>query len=150
MTEAHTERPCAFSYSIGGGSMEFPRELIYTESDEWVKVEADNASLGITDFAQDQLSDVVYFEVVVGVGDEISKGDAVGIVESVKAAADIYSPISGEVTEINNELPDTPELVNSDPYGAAWMVRIQMNDPSELEQMMDATAYQKNAEERSG
>lgn len=129
--------------------MEFPNELIYTESDEWVMVEGDKASLGITDFAQDQLSDVVYFEVVVSVGDKISKGDSVAIVESVKAAADIYSPISGEVAEINNELPDTPDLVNSDPYGAAWMVRIQMSDASELEQMMDATAYQKNAEERS-
>jgi glycine cleavage system H protein len=129
--------------------MEFPNELKYTESDEWVRVEADSATLGVTDFAQDQLSDVVYFEVVVKVGDKLSKGDAVGILESVKAAVDIYSPVSGEVTEINDELPNNPELVNSDPYGEAWMVRIQMSDPAELEQMMDKAAYQQNTEERS-
>lgn len=130
--------------------MKFPNELKYTESDEWVRVEADSATLGVTDFAQDQLSDVVYFEVVVQVGDKLSKGDAVGILESVKAAADLYSPVSGEVTEINDALPDNPELVNSDPYGRAWMLRIQMSDPAELEQMMDAAAYQQNTEERSG
>ena len=130
--------------------MEFPNELKYTESDEWVKVEADVATLGVTDFAQDQLSDVVYFEVVVGVGDKLSKGDAVGIIESVKAAADLYSPVSGEVTEINEALPDNPESVNSDPYGEAWMLKIRMSDPAELEQMMDAAAYQQNTEERSG
>ncbi|MCZ6529211.1 MAG: glycine cleavage system protein GcvH [Chloroflexi bacterium] len=130
--------------------MKFPNELKYTESDEWVRVEADSATLGVTDFAQDQLSDVVYFEVVVQVGDKLSKGDAVGILESVKAAADLYSPVSGEVTEINDALPDNPELVNSDPYGMAWMLRIQMSDPAELEQMMDAGAYQQNTEERSG
>ncbi|GMR10673.1 MAG: glycine cleavage system protein GcvH [Anaerolineae bacterium] len=130
--------------------MEFPNELKYSESDEWVRVEADRATLGVTDFAQDQLSDVVYFELVVEVGDKLSKGDAVGILESVKAAADINSPVSGEVTEINAALPDNPELVNSDPYGEAWMVRIQMSDPAELEQMMDTAAYQQNTEERSG
>ena len=130
--------------------MEFPTELKYTESDEWVRMEADIATLGVTDFAQDQLSDVVYFEVVVGVGDKLSKGDAVGILESVKAAADLYSPVSGAVTEINDTLPDNPELINSDPYGEAWMLRIQMSDAAELEEMMDAAAYQQNTEERSG
>ena len=129
--------------------MEFPNELKYTGSDEWIKAEGDTATLGVTDFAQDQLSDVVYFEIVVGVGDTISKGDAVGILESVKAAADINTPVSGEVTEINDALPDNPEVVNSDPYGEAWMVRILMSDPTELEQMMDPAAYQENTEERS-
>ena len=129
--------------------MEFPDELKYTGSDEWIKAEGDTATLGVTDFAQDQLSDVVYFEIVVGVGDTISKGDAVGILESVKAAADINSPVSGEVTEINDGLPDDPEVVNSDPYGGAWMVRIRMSDPTELEQMMDSAAYQENTKERS-
>jgi len=130
--------------------MEFPNELKYTESDEWVSVEADRATLGVTDFAQDQLSDVVYFELVVEVGVKLSKGDAVGILESVKAAADINSPVSGEVIEINEELPNNPEVVNSDPYGEGWMVRIQMSDPAELEQMMDRAAYQQNTEERGG
>ena len=129
--------------------MEFPGDLKYSGSDEWIKADGDTATLGVTDFAQDQLSDVVYFEIVAGVGDVISKGDEVAILESVKAAADIYSPISGEVTEINGELPDSPEVVNSDPYGAGWMLRIRLSDPKELEQMMDPAAYQENTEERS-
>ena len=129
--------------------MEFPNELKYTGSDEWIKAEGDTATLGVTDFAQDQLSDVVYFEIVVGVGDTISKGDAVGILESVKAAADINTPVSGEVAEINDALPDNPEVVNSDPYGEAWMVRILMSDPTELEQLMDPATYKENTEERS-
>ncbi len=129
--------------------MDFPDNLKYTEGDEWIRADGDIATLGVTDFAQDQLSDVVYFEVVVGVGDEVSTGDEVGILESVKAAADINTPVSGEVTEINDGLPDDPEVVNSDPYGGAWMVRIRMSDPTELEQMMDSTAYQENTKERS-
>jgi len=129
--------------------MDFPDELKYSETDEWVRVEADRATLGVTDFAQDQLSDVVYFEVVVKAGDKISRGDAVGVLESVKAAADISSPVSGEVVEINADLPDRPEIVNSDPYGEAWMLMIQISDPAELEQMMDSAAYRKNTEERT-
>ena len=129
--------------------MEFPNELKYAGTDEWIKAEGDTATLGVSDFAQDQLSDVVYFEVTVGVGDQISKGDAIGILESVKAAADINTPVSGEVTEINNGLPDDPEVVNSDPYGGAWMVRIRMSDPTELEHMMDSAAYEENTKERS-
>ncbi len=129
--------------------MEFPGDLKYSGSDEWIKADGDTATLGVTDFAQDQLSDIVYFEIVVGVGDVISKGDEVAILESVKAAADINSPVSGEVTEINGALPDSPEVVNSDPYGGGWMLRIRMSDPTELEQMMDPAAYQENTEERS-
>lgn len=129
--------------------MEFPGDLKYSGSDEWIKADGDTATLGVTDFAQDQLSDVVYFEIVVGVGDVISKGDEVAILESVKAAAEINSPVSGEVTEINGALPDSPEVVNSDPYGGGWMLRIRMSDPTELEQMMDPAAYQENTEERS-
>ena len=129
--------------------MEFPSELKYTGTDEWIKAEGESATLGVTDFAQDQLSDVVYFEIVVGVGDSISKGDAIGILESVKAAADVNTPVSGVVTEINNGLPDDPEVVNSDPYGGAWMIRIRMSDPTELDQMMDSVAYEESAKERS-
>ncbi len=129
--------------------MEFPGDLKYSGSDEWIKADGDTANLGVTDFAQDQLSDVVYFEIVVGVGDVISKGDEVAILESVKAAAEIISPVSGEVTAINDALPDSPEVVNSDPYGGGWMLRIRMSDPTELEQMMDPAAYQENTEERS-
>jgi glycine cleavage system H protein len=140
---------CALFYSVEGGSMEFPNELKYTGTDEWIKAEGDIATLGVSDFAQDQLSDVVYFEVVVAVGDTISKGDEVGILESVKAAAEVNTPVSGEVTEINDGLPDDPEVVNSDPYGGAWMVRIRMSDPAELEQMMDSAAYEESTKERS-
>jgi len=129
--------------------MEFPGDLKYSGSDEWIKADDDTATLGVTDFAQDQLSDIVYFEIVVGVGDVISKGDEVAILESVKAAAEINSPVSGEVTEINDALPDSPEVVNSDPYGGGWMLRIRMSDPTELERMMDPAAYQENTEERS-
>ena len=129
--------------------MEFPGDLKYSGSDEWIKADSDTATLGVTDFAQDQLSDIVYFEIVVGVGDVISKGDEVAILESVKAAAEINSPVSGEVAEINDALPDSPEVVNSDPYGGGWMLRIRMSDPAELEQMMDPAAYQENTEERS-
>ena len=129
--------------------MEFPGDLKYSGSDEWIKADGDTATLGVTDFAQDQLSDIVYFEIVVGVGDVISKGDEVAILESVKAAAEINSPVSGEVAEINDALPDSPEVVNSDPYGGGWMLRIRMSDPTELEQMMDPAAYQENTEERS-
>jgi len=129
--------------------MELPGDLKYSGSDEWIKADGDTATLGVTDFAQDQLSDVIYFEIVVGVGDTISKGDAVGILESVKAAADINTPVSGEVAEINDALPDNPEVVNSDPYGEAWMVRILMSDPTELEQLMDPATYKENTEERS-
>lgn len=129
--------------------MEFPGDLKFTGSDEWIKADGDTATLGVTDFAQDQLSDIVYFEIGVGVGDVISKGDEVAILESVKAAAEIYSPVSGEVTEINAALPDSPEVVNSDPYGGGWMLRIRISDPTELEQMMDPADYQENTEERS-
>ncbi len=130
--------------------MEFPGDLKYTGSDEWIKVDGDTVTLGVTDFAQDQLSDIVYFEIVVGEGDVISKGDEVAILESVKAAAEIETPVSGEVTEINAALPDSPEAVNSDPYAGGWMLRIRMSDPTELEQLMDSGAYQENTAERSG
>lgn len=126
--------------------MEFPSELKYSETDEWVSEEG---TIGVTDFAQDQLSDIVYFEPTVGVGDSVAKGDPIAILESVKAAADIYAPVSGEVTEVNRALADQPEQVNSDPYGSAWMVKLALSDPSELEALMDSAAYQKHTEERS-
>lgn len=126
--------------------MELPAELKYSETDEWVSEEG---TIGVTDYAQDQLSDIVYFELTVGVGDSVTKGDAIAILESVKAAADIYAPVSGEVAEVNEGLADQPEQVNSDPYGSAWMVRLTLSDPSELEALLDRDAYQKHIEERS-
>lgn len=126
--------------------MELPAELKYSETDEWVSEEG---AIGVTDYAQDQLSDIVYFELTVGVGDSVTKGDAIAILESVKAAADIYAPVSGEVVEVNAGLADQPEQVNSDPYGSAWMVKLTLSDPSELEALLDRDAYQKHIEERS-
>jgi glycine cleavage system H protein len=128
--------------------MDIPKDLRYTDSDEWVRVEGDEASMGVSDYAQEQLSDIVYVEFTVDVGDEVSKGDAVAAVESVKAAADVYSPINGTISAVNEELPDTPELINTDPYGEAWMVKIKMNDPSEVEALKDPKTYEAYCEER--
>jgi len=129
--------------------MKFPADLKFTVSDEWLRVEGNTATLGVSEFAQDQLSDIVYFEATVRVGERVSKGDQVAIVESVKAAADVYTPVSGEITEVNQALAQSPELVNSDPYGGAWMVKLKLGNPSEVEVLMDSVAYQKNTEERS-
>ena len=128
--------------------MDFPKDLKYTESDEWVRVDGNLATAGITDYAQDQLSDVVYVEAVADVGQDLAKGEAHSTVESVKAAADVYMPIGGKVTELNESLMDSPELVNSDPYGDAWMVKFEVSDASELDGLMDAAAYEKHCEER--
>lgn len=129
--------------------MKIPPELKYTENDEWIKVDGDTGIIGITDYAQEQLSDIVFVEIIVAPDEIISKGDTCATVESVKAASDVYSPVSGIVAAINDEdLPDSPELVNSDPYGQAWMLKIELNDPSELDGLMDAEAYQKFCDER--
>ena len=129
--------------------MEFPADLKYTQSDEWVRLEGKVATLGITDFAQDQLSDIVFVEVVAGVGTALQKGKAVASVESVKAASEVYTPAGGKVVEVNEALSATPELVNSDPYGKAWMVKLELSDPAEVGGLMDAGAYRKHCEERS-
>jgi glycine cleavage system H protein len=129
--------------------MDVPTDLKYTENDEWVRVEGEMATAGITDYAQDQLSDIVYVEITAGVGETLNKGDSCAAVESVKAAADVYLPAGGTVTEINEALPGTPELVNTDPYGDAWMVRFKLTDPSEVDGLLDAAAYEKHCQERS-
>lgn len=128
--------------------MNIPTELKYTSNDEWLRVEGNTGTVGITDFAQNQLSDIVFVEVVVGVGDMVKKGDACATLESVKAAADVYMPASGKVIAINEALPDSPEKVNSDPYGDAWMVKIEISDPAEANGLMDAPAYEQNIQEK--
>ena len=128
--------------------MNIPSDLKYTEQDEWIKVEDDIVTMGISDFAQNQLSDIVYVEILVSEGERVNKGDSCATIESVKAAADVYIPVSGEIVAANEELADTPEVVNSDPYGEAWMVKIEMSDPSELEQLMDSVTYTKFIEEK--
>lgn len=121
--------------------MNFPTNLKYGTTDEWVRVEGDIAVIGITDRAQDHLSDIVFVEIVVAVDDEVSKDDVGATIESVKAAADVNIPVSGTVTEINEGLADAPETVNSDPYGAAWMLKIKMSSPSELDSLLSADDY---------
>lgn len=126
--------------------MNIPTDLKYTENDEWIKVEGDHGIVGISDYAQDQLSDIVYVEILVSEGDQIDQGDSCATVESVKAAADVYSPVSGRVTAINEALADTPELVNSDPYGEAWMIKLEISNPDELDGLLDAAAYAQKIE----
>lgn len=122
-------------------------DLLYTEDDEWLRIEGEEATVGITDYAQDSLSDIVYLELPAA-GEHFEREDAFGVVESVKAAADLYMPVSGEVTEVNEGLMDEPEVINQDPYGDAWMVRIRLEDDAELDDLMDADDYRAYCEER--
>jgi len=129
--------------------MNIPSDLKYTSTDEWVKLDGDVATMGVTDYAQDQLSDVVFVEITLGAGDQAKRNTTCVTLESVKAAADVNCAVSGEVVEANEDLAQSPELVNTDPYGAAWMLKIKLSNPSELDSMMDAAAYEKYCEERS-
>lgn len=122
-------------------------ELLYTKEDEWVKVDGEEAIVGVSDHAQDSLSDIVFLELP-EVGDSFELGDTFGVIESVKAAADLYMPISGEITAVNESIIDAPDLVNSDPYGEAWMVRVKISDSAELAGLMDVDAYAKFLEEQ--
>ena len=129
--------------------MNIPTDLMYTENDEWIKIEGNTGTVGITDYAQEQLSDIVFVEVIAEQDETLQKGDACATVESVKAAADVYMPVSGKIVAVNDEeLPDAPELINTDPYGEAWMLKIQISDPSELDGLLDAEAYKNFCEER--
>ena len=130
--------------------MKTPKGLKYTKSDEWVKLDGEEATIGISDFAQDQLSDIVYVELLVDEGDSASKGDSVATIESVKAAADVNFPVSGTITAINEALSDAPEVLNSDPYEAGWIVKMKLDETAELEDLMDADAYEAYNKEREG
>lgn len=126
--------------------MEFPEDLKYTREHEWVSVEGNVATVGITDHAQSQLGDVVFVELP-AVGDRVEKSDACGVVESTKAVSDVYAPVSGEVTEVNDDLPDNPELLNEDPYGDGWMVKIALGDATDLDDLLTAEEYRAYLEE---
>jgi len=119
---------------------EIPSDLRYTESHEWVSSGDGGVKVGITDHAQSQLGDLVFVDLP-AVGDSVSAGDACAVVESVKAASDVYSPVSGEVVAVNEDLEDSPELVNQDPYGKGWLFTVKANDDSGLDKLMDADAY---------
>mgnify|MGYP001814726839 CR=1 FL=1 len=120
--------------------MNIPAELKYTKDHEWIKIEGDIATIGITDFAQGELGDIVYVEVET-VDETLEREEVFGTVEAVKTVSDLFLPVSGEILEFNEDLEAEPEKVNEDPYGAGWMVRVKMSDPSEVEDLLDAEAY---------
>jgi len=121
--------------------MEFPEGLLYTESHEWVKNEGSEVTIGLTDYAQSQLRDIVYVELP-EVGAEFKKGESIGVVESVKTVADIFSPVTGKVTEANLGLKDHPQFVNEDPYGKGWIFKMEFNDREEIKGLLSSKAYQ--------
>ena len=122
--------------------MKIPTKLKYTKNDEWIKVDGDTGTIGVTDYAQDQLSDIVFVEIVVSEGDEIAKGDSIATLESVKAASDVYSPVNGKVVAVNEALSDTPENINKDPYGEAWMIKIELTNSADLDDLLSAESYE--------
>jgi len=128
--------------------MKFPPDLRYTRNDEWIRVEGESGAVGLTDYAQDQLSDIVYVDYSAAPGSKVTKGNGFATVESVKAAADVYMPVDGEVVEVNKALQQKPDTINSDPYGAAWLVKVKGLDASQLDGLLDAAAYEKFCQER--
>jgi len=120
--------------------MDFPDDLKYTEEHEWVLIEDDIVTLGITDFAQEQLGDVVFVELPEE-GDSLEAGKSFGVVESVKAVSDVYAPVSGEVVEVNDALPDEPEILNTSPYEDGWMIKLKLADDADFGDLMDASEY---------
>ena len=122
--------------------MEFPKELKYSKDHEWLRVEGGNAYIGITDFAQGELGDIVFVDVDTE-GEELEKEEVFGSIEAVKTVSDLFMPVSGEVTAVNEGLADNPESVNSDPYGDGWMIKVKMSDISQLDDLMSASDYEK-------
>jgi len=120
--------------------MNFPEELKYTEDHEWIKVEGTTGFIGLTDHAQGELGDVVFIDIEEDI-EEIELGESFGTIEAVKTVADILAPVNGKVLEINTDLNDNPETVNNDPYGEGWLIKIELSDPSELDKLMDVSAY---------
>lgn len=126
--------------------MEFPKDLKYTKEHEWVKVEKNQAIIGITDYAQDSLGEVVYVELPQE-GNQVTKSEPFGVVESVKAVSDLYAPVSGSITEVNDAIIDTPEAINEDPYGDAWLIKVELSNKDEIGELMSADDYVKFIEE---
>lgn len=124
---------------------EIPEELRYTEDHEWVKLTNGEVQYGITDYAQEELGDIVYIELP-EVGEEVEKGDMIGVIESVKTVSDLYAPMTGTITKVNDELEESPETINEDPYGDGWIVKIEHDDKSEYESLMDAEEFKLHTE----
>ena len=121
--------------------MNFPSSLRYTKDHEWIKLDGNTATIGITDYAQRELGDIVYVEVET-VGKSLKAGDVFGTVEAVKTVSDLFLPVDGKITELNKDLANSPESVNNDPYGAGWMIKMTVNNPTDVEKLMDAAAYE--------
>ncbi|MDT3696357.1 MAG: glycine cleavage system protein GcvH [Ignavibacterium sp.] len=121
--------------------MNIPNNLKYTKEHEWILIEGKTGTIGVTDFAQGELGDVVFVDIDPALA-EVKKGDSIGTIEAVKTVSDIYAPYSGKVIQINEALKDSPEDVNSDPYGKGWMIKVEISDSSELNELLDAAAYQ--------
>ena len=128
--------------------MNTPKGFKFNKTDEWVKVDGNSAKIGISDFAQNQLSDIVYIEFNKEAGESVEKGQILSTIESVKAAADVNSPISGMVLEVNESLSDTPEVLNEDPYENGWLYKVEFNNPSELDNLFNAKGYDEFCESR--
>lgn len=124
-------------------------DLKYTDKDEWVRVEGKTGTAGISDYAQEQLSDIVFTEIIVAAGETVAQGATIGTVESVKAAAEVYMPVNGKILEVNEALPGNPEWINQDAYGKAWMIKFEIGDPGQIGGLMDPSAYEKYCQERS-
>lgn len=120
--------------------MEFPGDLKYSKEHEWVRLEGDVAVIGITEFAQDELGDIVYVEQP-KVGDKVSQNEQFGVVESVKTVSDLYSPVSGEVVEVNDDVTSSPETINKDPYGGGWIIKVKTDDTADLDSLLSADDY---------
>ena len=120
--------------------MEIPENLYYTKEHEWASIEGDIVSIGITDYAQGELGDIVFVELP-EVGSQVNAGDSFGVIEAVKTVSDLFAPVTGEITEVNDELTDNPALINTSPYGEGWIIKIKSSNKEELESLMDAAGY---------
>ncbi len=126
---------------MGGESMNLPENLLYSESHEWLRDEGGQATIGLTDYAQSQLKDIVYVELP-EIGSEFKRGEAMGVVESVKTVADVFSPVTGKVVETNQTLKESPQFVNEDPYGKGWIIKMEIKDKGELKELLSPKGYQ--------
>jgi glycine cleavage system H protein len=121
--------------------MNFPENIKYAKSHEWVRIEGNTGYIGITDFAQSELGDIVFVDITAGEGDELKRGEAFGTIEAVKTVSDLYMPVAGKIVEINQKIIDTPETINSDPFGDGWMVKVELTDGGDTSSLMDSPAY---------
>lgn len=121
--------------------MKYPASLKYTKDHEWVKVEDNICTIGVTDYAQGELGDIIYLDITASEGTEVKMGESIGSIEAVKTVSEVYSPVSGKITEINNSINDNPSVVNTDPYEGGWIVKIEYNNADEISNLLDSEAY---------